>query len=1192
MSYKSYSNYLGSQRCCNTSTSTKGAQGAQGAGGPIGPIGYTGSTGPQGVTGPSGGPQGATGVTGPQGATGPAGSGSGTTGPQGATGIQGIQGETGSQGATGAQGLQGATGPQGNTGVQGATGLQGATGVQGVTGVQGATGNTGPRGNTGPQGDTGPQGATGDTGPQGPSFVINTINQEVFSKTAKLNSVYYTNQTAIKTSDVVAELDNFTDNQEIYTFGPTIPNRWVAVGSNPSIAYSSDGLNWFSANNILFTDIAYGVEWNGIMWVAVGNNSASNSICYSYDGIIWNPSLNSGAFNIGYCVAWNNIMWIAGGEPGGSNMWYSYDGMNWDKTNSRDISIVYDIAWNGNMWIAVGDGNSIVYSYSGLPGTWQPATNAFSIGRGIAWNGYMWIAVGQAGSLGTQICYSYDGINWFGSTNPFSSIGYDIKWNGIMWVSTGDGNPIVYSYDGFTWSNCTISGTLSIGIYNSLCWNGTRWVAIDNQNSFTLVYSNNGINWILQANSNPKFGYGIAYNRKRQDTLTFPKNRVVAVGRNFILYSDDGNIWTAANNTPFRAGLGLDWNGEMWVAMGEINTSTSTSTSTAYSYNGADWINATNIFGVGRGVKWNGYMWVAVGSINETFNTPIAYSYDGICWKRSYKPSNSTEGYAVDWNGTIWVAGVDITNTLIYSYDGDTWLTMNPLPSLFNCYTVVWNGTIWVAGGDSSSLLYSYDGLNWFTSTITGTIFTNYYTAAWNGSMWLIGGDTSPFIAYSYDGINWDTTNVITPPLFIINGITWDGNKWIAVGNIATIYYSYNGFEWILSSTIPSNRDIFAVAWNKNLGSTFIQQPVISLGRGDENAIAYSLDGIKYTGLGNNQNSLLERGFAAAWNGSMWVATGNGDTTIIYSYDGIEWIPIANSSTYIKPGYAVVWTGINWVVTGEPISNNIYYSPDGINWFLSTNSSPTNIYRGLATDVKTIVGGTLSRTVAVGNSDIIYSDDDGISWVTASVPLPPGQLNCVAWNGTTWLTGGVLNQLYYSLDGNNWSAGPTFSNTINSIAWNGVVWVVVCNYAGPSPAEIYYTTVLDGQSGWTLANVNVSVAQQIDLFSVIWNGKRWIAGGIDNNVNFSRILTSHDGITWYESPPVTTPLNPYVNPLTFFVRGLASNSRIGGVIVDSQIALNKNNSVRLTTKLDLYSDDYYNNGYNNMTVSIKSSDLL
>jgi hypothetical protein len=90
MSYKSYSNYLGSQRCCNTSTPTKGAQGAQGAGGPIGPAGSTG---------PSGGP---IGPTGPQGAT-------GVTGPQGATGVQGATGATGPQGATGAQGATGGT---------------------------------------------------------------------------------------------------------------------------------------------------------------------------------------------------------------------------------------------------------------------------------------------------------------------------------------------------------------------------------------------------------------------------------------------------------------------------------------------------------------------------------------------------------------------------------------------------------------------------------------------------------------------------------------------------------------------------------------------------------------------------------------------------------------------------------------------------------------------------------------------------------------------------------------------------------------------------------------------------------------------------------------------------------------------------------------------------------------------------
>ena len=87
MSYsKSYSDYLGSQRCCNNNSSgTQGAQGAQGMGGPIGPKGTQGSTGAQGA--------------------------------QGAAGAQGATGSTGSTGARGAQGQRGATGAQGANGI-------------------------------------------------------------------------------------------------------------------------------------------------------------------------------------------------------------------------------------------------------------------------------------------------------------------------------------------------------------------------------------------------------------------------------------------------------------------------------------------------------------------------------------------------------------------------------------------------------------------------------------------------------------------------------------------------------------------------------------------------------------------------------------------------------------------------------------------------------------------------------------------------------------------------------------------------------------------------------------------------------------------------------------------------------------------------------------------------------------------
>jgi hypothetical protein len=98
MSYsKSYSDYLGANRCCNNnSAGAQGPQGSQGLGGPLGPKGTQGSTGSTGATG-SQGSQGETGVQGPEGST-------------GARGAQGLRGITGAQGSTGATGAQGSTG--------------------------------------------------------------------------------------------------------------------------------------------------------------------------------------------------------------------------------------------------------------------------------------------------------------------------------------------------------------------------------------------------------------------------------------------------------------------------------------------------------------------------------------------------------------------------------------------------------------------------------------------------------------------------------------------------------------------------------------------------------------------------------------------------------------------------------------------------------------------------------------------------------------------------------------------------------------------------------------------------------------------------------------------------------------------------------------------------------------------------
>ena len=142
-----------------------------------------------------------------------------------------------------------------------------------------------------------------------------SVNQSVYGKTMKKDSKQFNNlnDTLIKSSQVVSNINSAVSSQQTYTFGPSIPNRWVAVGNGTnSIAYSNDGITWTGVTlKNIFSTIGFGVAWNGIMWVAVGQGT--HSIAYSYDGITW-TGLGTSIFSTrGTGVAWNGKMWVAVG---------------------------------------------------------------------------------------------------------------------------------------------------------------------------------------------------------------------------------------------------------------------------------------------------------------------------------------------------------------------------------------------------------------------------------------------------------------------------------------------------------------------------------------------------------------------------------------------------------------------------------------------------------------------------------------------------------------------------------------------------------------------------------------------------------------------------------------------------------------------------------------------------------------
>jgi hypothetical protein len=278
-----------------------------------------------------------------------------------------------------------------------------------------------------------------------------------------------------------------------------------------------------------------------------------------------------------------------------------------------------------------------------------------------------------AGRGTNNLAYSYDGIIWSASTNGnglMSDSVTTVEYNGSMWVAGGtiNNNRLGYSTDGITWSASTNGNTIFGGSVLALCWNGSIWV-VGGRGGNTLGYSTDGITWSASTNSNTIFNSGVF-------SICWNGSIFVAGGfsTNALGYSTDGITWSASTNgnDVFDITHDVAWNGTMFVAAGRGENSL------GYSYDGLIWSASTNgntIFvpaEYGLGLSWNGSMWVASGGIN---NNRLAYSTDGITWSASTNGNTIfTEfGRSVRWNGSIFVAAGSETNTLGYSYDGITW---------------------------------------------------------------------------------------------------------------------------------------------------------------------------------------------------------------------------------------------------------------------------------------------------------------------------------------------------------------------------------------------------------------------------------------------------------------------------------------------------------------------------------------
>ena len=394
-------------------------------------------------------------------------------------------------------------------------------------------------------------------------------------------------------------------------------------------------------------------------------------------------------------------------------------------------------------------------------------------------------------------------------------------------------------------------------------------------------------------------------------------------------------------------------------------------------------------------------------------------------------------------------------------------------------------------------------------------------------------GTTNNPLQYSTDGITWtDCSNIIDVLGYSVdcNAIAYNGLVWIAglspnSVSYEPLVYSSDGIVW---TPVP-NQDLlthcYGIAWNGSMWVA-VGEPIT-----DYTSIIYSYDGINWQQTYYNR---LSSASAVAWNGTMWVVGGGlggeeGRSSIAYSYDGIIWSESISAASLFSTCYSIAWNGSIWVAGGYN-PESIITSYDGINWTAQTTSL-TDCY-GVATNG--------SRWIAAGGpSPIIYTTS----------PVPTGTWydstsaasifvigKSIAW-GQQWIAGGIT--LYdtigiaYSSDGDTWTLASSNLTGCYAVASNRVLpnvgtTVIPNRNVGPVTAVASALLDVSDASGNTntlvytrdginwQSSTNGSLAMGSSFINFVsYNGIQWVAGS--GSANDNGIIYSSDGITWYPS---------------------------------------------------------------------------
>lgn len=244
----------------------------------------------------------------------------------------------------------------------------------------------------------------------------------------------------------------------------------------------------------------------------------------------------------------------------------------------------------------------------------------------------------------------------------------------------------------------------------------------------------------------------------------------------------------------------------------------------------------------------------------------------------------------IAYNGTQYVAGLEngaTSNTFCYSPDGKTWTSSGTSgEASFSINDFGWNGSLWIGIAHNLQAYSSSNGSTWTGVSGVQSQFDNRaYSVVWVGTKWIISGagQGQNRMISSTDGTTWSG-----------QFYNWSGGS----GNNITTFMKWNG-------------SILLVGFSATAGLSYSNSPYTTFTQTATSIFTTSCNGI-------------------AWNGTRWVAVGQGTNTIAHSTDGINWTPVA-PSPFSSTGTNVSWNGAAFVASGTG-GNTLAYSENGINW--------------------------------------------------------------------------------------------------------------------------------------------------------------------------------------------------------------------------------------------------------------------